>query len=218
MSLSTILIVFVFVVLLVWLSKQNAKPKSAPALSAPSVPTPKVTVTPPSVPSVPSPPSVPSVPSVLPAARPKVYEMIDFENPRMSVNNKILAGSRLLILPDSKRTNELRKRFNAKNVLDRIRFNEDSNVIEVYRVVSDNVYTYMFPDAKSDEIIIQLVTQVSEDPSGTKVPKTSTNKMPQMVVGVPAELIASIRGLEVLYSKRKSSTGPKAIDTHSSTA
>ena len=136
----------------------------------------------------------------------------------MSVNNKILAGSRLLILPDSKRTNELRKRFNAKNVLDRIRFNEDSNVIEVYRVVSDNVYTYMFPDAKSDEIIIQLVTQVSEDPSGTKVPKTSTNKMPQMVVGVPAELIASIRGLEVLYSKRKSSTGPKAIDTHSSTA
>ncbi len=213
MSLSTILIVIVFVVLLVYLFKQNAEPK--PTQRAPTPPTAHPVPTPKPPVSQPAPVVVPVSPP-----GPKMYEMIDFENPRISVNNKMIPGSRLLILQDSKRANELRKRFNAKSVLDRIEFHDDDlNVIEVYRVVSDNVYTYMFPDANSDDFIIQLVTQVSEDPSETKLPKKyePTNKK-TLTVGVPPDLSSVIQGLEGLYAKRKSSTGPKAIDTHSAPA
>jgi hypothetical protein len=209
MSLSTILIVLVFVVLLVYL---NTRTKPAPKPS-PSTPTPPPSVTTTQTPVVPTPKPSPTPP---PPAGPKVYEMIDFENPRLSVNNETLTGSRMLVLPDSKRANELRKRFDAKNVLDRIEFHEGSNVIEVYRVVSDNVYTYMFPDAKSDENIIKLVTQVSEDPSSKRPKKNDPPTKMSKPVGVPPELISAIQSLEVSYSKRKSSTGPRAIDTHSS--
>jgi hypothetical protein len=105
-------------------------------------------------------------------------------------------------------------------VLDRMEFREGSNVIEVYRTVSsDSVSTFVFPRADSDDDIIEIKMQISEDPSDMKSPhkqKHNLDVFKKQAIMIPDDMIATIRNLEASYSTRQSSSGPRAIDTHSS--
>lgn len=155
--------------------------------------------------------------NVFESAAPRTFELIDFTTePRLRVGSNVLQGNKMMILWDSERINQLRKQFQVKNVLDRIEFKEGPNVIEVYRGVSDNLYTFVFPDANTDEVI-QLNEKFSEDPSEKKVTpkKEKTMWKEDTSINIPPELIETIRQLDVTYSKRQSASGPKAVDTHS---
>lgn len=150
----------------------------------------------------------------------KTFELVDIENPKLRVNSDIFQGTKTVIQWDSKRVNEMRKRFQIMRVLDRMEFREGSNVIEVYRTVSsDSVSTFVFPRADSDDDIIEIKMQISEDPSDTKSPhkqKHNLDVFKKQAIMIPDDMIATIRNLEVSYSTRQSSSGPRAIDTHSS--
>jgi hypothetical protein len=148
------------------------------------------------------------------------FELVDIENPKLRVNSDVLKGTKTMIKWDSKRVHEMRKRFQIMRVLDRMEFHEGSNLIEVYRAVStDSVSTFVFPRVDSDDEIIELKTQISEDPSDTKSPhkqKHNLDVFKKQDILIPNDMIATIRDLETSYSTRQSSSGPRAIDTHSS--
>lgn len=174
---------------------------------------------PPTVPTQPTPPATtPTAPVPVVQKGPKTYEVIDFMNPKLRVGTDVLNGTKGIIVWDSPRVNQLRKDFHVKNVIDRTDFEEGTkNRIEVYRAVSDNVYTYVFPDANTDEVI-QLKMQVQEDPSMSNTPKKAKAVEQEDTTSsyIPPGLIAKVKEFEKTYALRQSSSGPKAIDTHSS--
>jgi hypothetical protein len=155
-----------------------------------------------------------------PEEQQKTYELVDAETPALRVGPDVLKGSKKLISWDSSRVHLLRNRFGALRILDRMEFQEGPNVIEVYRVVSSESLTvFVFPRADSNEDVIELKTQIgSEDPSDTprqKARKADRDSTPQMV-GIPSNLTERIRELDLTYSQRQTSSGPRAVDTHSS--
>ncbi len=141
----------------------------------------------------------------------------DLATNKLRIGSEVLEGSKTLIVWDSKRVNELRKRFQVMQVLDRVEFRQGTNVIEVYRAVSDKLSTYVFPRADSDDEIVELKTEIPEDT--TKSPyrqKPNLDVFKKQEILIPADMIETIRALETTYSTRQASSGPKAIDTHSS--
>jgi hypothetical protein len=213
MSTSQILTILALIVLLVWYFRRSASMKEDVVQPVPEEPqnpiikptTPAPIITPQPLPSEPS--------------KPKSFELIDIENPKLRVNSDVLKGTKKVVVWDSKRVSELRKRFQVIRILDQIEFQEGSNVIEVYRVVAtESLSTFVFPRADSDDDIIELKTKISEDPSkaaSKQKQKPEMNIFRQQVIGIPDDMIERIRELDVSYSKRQASSGPKAIDTHS---
>lgn len=156
---------------------------------------------------------------------PTVFELIDFMSPRLKVEGlgtmRVLEGNNRIVVWDSPRVNLLRKRFDVKNVMQRLEFHEGDNTIEVYRALAnEQVVTFVFPHENDDSDMIPLmIRSTSDDPSETSsrnktkgvldVTKTDTEN-------VPSDLIPLIRDLQSSYATRQSSSGPKAIDTHRS--
>lgn len=164
-----------------------------------------------------------SQPSSLPPQN--TFELIDFMSPRLKVeglnNMRVLEGNNRIVVWDSPRVNLLRKRFDVKNVMQRLEFREGDNTIEVYRALAnEQVVTFVFPHENNDSDIIPLmIRSTSDDPSDT----SSRNKtkgvldvMKEEPENVPSDLIPLIRDLQSSYATRQSSSGPKAIDTHRS--
>ena len=155
---------------------------------------------------------------------PAVFELIDFMSPRLKVEGKtmrVLEGNNRIIVWDSQRVNLLRKKFNVKNVMQRLEFREGDNIIEVYRALADDhIVTFVFPRENDDSDIIPLMTRsTTDDPSET----SSRNKkkgvldvMKEEPENVPSDLLPLIRDLQSSYATRQSSSGPKSIDTHRS--
>lgn len=149
------------------------------------------------------------------------YELVDYVNPKLKVGTTVLHGTRSLVVWDSARVNQLRRDFRVSNVLDRMTFEQDTtNVIDVYRAVSDNVYTYVFPNAQTDELIQLKSPTFSDDPTESTARQQNKKPMGKTVdtttLNIPPELIAKVQELEKTYTTRQSSSGPRAIDTHSS--
>lgn len=153
----------------------------------------------------------------------KEYSLVDYLTPTLlSITGKTLKGINRLVVWDSARTNTLRGKYNVKNVLQRLEFEEDGKKIEVYRAVNaTGVSTYVFPQEGDDSTVV-LIDQMktTDDPSET----ASTNKIPTDKMNVfltdnsmvPPALLPLVQNLEGMYKSRQSSSGPKSIDTHRS--